>query len=201
MSHSLSMSPKAGVAVAHLMRGVIYSDRKEDTWNDVVTHQGAIRDYLRLIGLELYLDESEGFAFLRQESRTEEEPDETDSRPPRLVARRQLNFSLSVLCVVLRKKLLEADAAGGATKVVVDFEELVETGRVYLPTAKNEAKVVEQIRANINKLCEYGFLRPLSGSEHSYEIRRVLKAMFDAQWLSELDAKLEEYALHGSNSD
>ena len=44
---------------------------------------------------------------------------------------------------------------------------------------------------------ELGFLQALKpttpSSLPSYEVRRIIKAFIDAQWLSELDAKLEIY--------
>ena len=44
---------------------------------------------------------------------------------------------------------------------------------------------------------ELGFLQALKPTTHSsqpsYEVRRIIKAFIDAQWLSELDAKLEIY--------
>ena len=75
-----------------------------DIWNDLVT---AVRDYVAVLGLELAVDEAEGYAFLR--SRVPE--DEDDAAPmPRLVARRPLSFPVSLLLALLRKKLAESDA-------------------------------------------------------------------------------------------
>jgi hypothetical protein len=63
-----------------------------------------------VLGLELVLDEAEGYAFLR--ARPEEEDSDTSaSKLPRLVARRPLSFPVSLLLALLRKKLAEFDAA------------------------------------------------------------------------------------------
>ena len=126
------LPPQAGQAAAHLLRGVVYSDRQEKVWQDILSFQPALREYLRVIGLELHLNEPEGFAFLRQCAAPEEDGggedggDEAGSGMPRLIPRRQLSYALSVLCVLLRKKLLEADCTGGSTRVVVDLPQLVE---------------------------------------------------------------------------
>ncbi len=58
-----------------------------------------------VLGLELHIDEAEGYAFLRSVAEFEESP----SPLPRLVARRPLTFQMSLLLVLLRKKLLELD--------------------------------------------------------------------------------------------
>ena len=68
-----------------------------------------------MLGLELVLDEAEGYAFLR--SRPESE-DDGNSKLPRLVARRPLSFPVSLLLALLRKKLAEFDAGGGETRLV-----------------------------------------------------------------------------------
>jgi hypothetical protein len=39
-----------------------------------------------------------------------------------------------------------------------------------------------------------GFLRPVKNAEQTYEVRRVLKAYVDGQWLADFDARLAEYA-------
>ena len=45
----------------------------------------------------------------------------------------------------------------------------------------------------------------MRGQEQSYEVRRVLKAFVDAQWLAEFDARLEAYrgeaVARGSEAD
>ena len=68
--------------------------------------------------------------------------------------------------------------------------------RSFLPQRSNEARLIDQIETHINKVVELGFLRKLktgSNQAASYEVRRILKAFVDAQWLSEFDARLAEY--------
>ena len=52
--------------LVHLFRGVIYRDQDAARWRDLVGLQAAARDYVRVLGLELVIDEAEGYAFLRQ---------------------------------------------------------------------------------------------------------------------------------------
>jgi hypothetical protein len=67
--------------------------------------------------------------------------------------------------------------------------------RVFLPDSSNEARLIDQIEAHINKVVELGFLRRLkaAGGPAGYEVRRILKAFVDAQWLAEFDARLAAY--------
>jgi hypothetical protein len=71
--------------------------------------------------------------------------------------------------------------------------------RVFLPDGTNEARLVDQVDATISKIVDLGFLRrlkPAAGSEQDrghYEVRRILRAFVDAQWLAEFDERLEVY--------
>ena len=84
-------------------------------------------------------------------------------------------------------------------KALNDFyDEIVDLVRVFLPDGPNEARLIDQMETTINKAIELGFLHKLktAGSATgpaSYEVRRILKAFVDAQWLAEFDARLATY--------
>jgi hypothetical protein len=150
-----------------------------------------------VLGLELVLDEAEGYAFLRSRQVSE---DDDASKLPRLVARRPLSFPVSLLLALLRKKLAEFDASGGDTRLVLTRDEVVELIRVFLPESSNEARLIDQIETHLNKIVELGFLRRLKASAANqggqaavFEVRRILKAFVDAQWLADFDARLAAY--------
>lgn len=193
MTGSLNVPPQVAPVLINLLRGVLYADQQPLLWQDLLTFQGAVRDYLAVIGLQVHLDETEGYAFLRHRP---EEDGEDASALPRLVQRRPLGYPVSLLCVLLRKKLIEQDAAGGETRVVLTRRQIVDMMRVFLPETSNEARTVEQIDRHINRVVEYGFLRPMKGEEQAYEVRRIIKALVDAEWLGRIDEKLAEYQLH-----
>ena len=102
---------------------------------------------------------------------------------------------MSLLLALLRKKLAEFDAQGGDTKLMLTREQIAEMVRVFLPATSNEARLTDQIDAHINKAVDLGFLRPAKNSEQVYEVRRILKAFVDGQWLADFDTRLAvEYA-------
>ena len=176
-----------------LLKGVIYQEADAGLWNALLNLQARVRDYVAVLGLELALDEAEGYAFLR--SRPESE-DDAAPKLPRLVARRPLSFTVSLLLALLRKKLAEFDASGGDTRLVLSRDEVVELVRVFLPESSNEARLIDQIETHLNKIVELGFLRrlkPGTGQAAVFEVRRILKAFVDAQWLADFDARLAAY--------
>jgi hypothetical protein len=187
--------PQLGPVVVKLMQGVVYRDQHETVWRDLMTLRVQVIDYLRVIGLALEVDEAEGFAYLCQENLDESE----GSVLPKLVQRRPLSYPVSLLCVLLRKKLIEADAGGSDIRVVLSKDQITEMMRVFLPDQANEAKLIDKIGTHINKVVELGFLRKHQKETNVYEVRRIIKALVDADWLSEVDEKLRAYHEYALN--
>lgn len=181
-----------------LLRGVIYHEGDAALWNVLLNLQARVRDYVAVLGLELVLDEAEGYAYLRARSSNE---DEGAIKLPRLVVRRPLSFSVSLLLALLRKKLAEFDAGGADTRLVLSRDDMVELIRVFLPDSSNEAKLIDQVDAHLNKIADLGFVRRLKspsptqrgGQAEMFEVRRILKAFVDAQWLADFDERLASY--------
>lgn len=176
--------------VVPLLKGVLSLEESQPLWSALLGLQARVRDFVAVLGLELVLDEAEGYAFLR--SRPDNEGEEM-ARLPRLVARRQLSFPVSLLLALLRKKLAEFDAGGGETRLILSRDAMVELIRVFLPAGSNETRLIDQVDTNLNKIAELGFVRRLRGQEQMFEVRRILKAFVDAQWLAEFDQRLAAY--------
>jgi hypothetical protein len=177
------------VALITLMKGVAYAENDPALWQILLSLQSRIRDHVGVLGLELVIDEAEQYAYLRQRAGEDDGP----GALPRLVPRRQLSFPVSLLLALLRKKLAEFDAVGGDTRLMLSREDILESIRLFLPVTGNEARLAEKVSAHINKVVELGFLRPLKGREDHFEIKRILKAFVDAQWLQTFDEKLLAY--------
>ncbi len=182
-----------------LLKGVVYRDSDAALWARLVGLQTRARDYLVVLGLDLLIDEAEGYAFVKSRSDDTDDASADDGDPavPRLVARRQLTFAVSLLLALLRRKLAEFDARGGDSRLVLSRDEIVDLVRVFLPERADEAKLFAQIDVHIGKVVDLGFLKRLGAGNSvgppSYEVRRIIKAFVDAQWLSDFDARLAQY--------
>lgn len=193
------------ILVISLLKGVLYQENDASLWQALIQLQARVRDHIAVLGLELVFDEAEGYAFLRARPVAEED----SGKLPRLVARRPLSFPVSLLLALLRKKLAEFDASGDATRLILSRDEIVELVRVFLPESSNEAKLIDQIDTQLNKIVELGFLRRLKSNATvngtngaNFEVRRILKAFVDAQWLADLDGRLADYRMQlEDNSD
>jgi uncharacterized protein DUF4194 len=182
--------PDLSTAVVQLMKGAVYRDTHDKAWQHLLQLQPQVRDYVEVLGLQVIIDEAEGYAFLRQRPIGEDD----DQQIPRLIPRRSLSFPVSLLLALLRKKLAEFDAQGGDSRLMLTRAQITEMLRVFMPASSNEARLIDQIDAHIAKAVDLGFLRAAKSAEPVYEVRRILKAFVDGQWLADFDAKLAGYA-------
>lgn len=189
-------APERAVAVSaiRLMQGVVYQET--DAWDDLVRHQGAVRDHFAVVGLEVVIDDDEGYAYLR----TADTPEGEDALP-RVIRRRSLTYADSLLLVLLRKRLAEFESAGDPGQLVLTHDEIVEMIQLFLARSTDEAREAHQVDASVNRLVGMGFLRQLKDRKGTWEVRRILKAYVDAETLSDFSAKLAEYAEAGAQND
>ena len=176
------------LVLVHLMRGPLYRDTHDKLWRLLLGVRHQVSDYVTVLGLSVVIDEAEGYAYLRSRPIDDDVPEF-----PRLVARRALSFNVSVLLSLLRKRLAEFDASSAEIRLILSRDQIIEMLRLFMPDSTNDARLVDTIDAHINKAVELGFLRRLRDEQDLFEVRRILKAYIDGQWLSQFDARLDEY--------
>ncbi|MCP3137096.1 DUF4194 domain-containing protein [Pyxidicoccus xibeiensis] len=174
-----------------LMKGVVYQEGDAALWQGLLNVHERVREHVAVLGLRLVLDEAEGYAYLRQQPSAE-----GGAELPHLVPRRQLGYGVSLLLALLRKKLAESEATAGGGRLVLRREEIIDLVRLFLPDGTNEARMMDRVDADLAKVMELGFLRKLRGGDDAFEVRRILKAFVDAQWLDTFQQRLADYRAH-----
>jgi len=183
-------------AVIELMNGVVYRETREDTWVAIDRHGSAVRDHFATIGVEVIRDDAEGYAYLRTRE------DDPDAEPlPRLVKRRSLTYNVSLLLVLLRKRLVEFETTAAEGKLVLSRDQIVDMLRVFLADSTDDARVVDRVDTTLKQAADLGFVRQLRGQPDQWEVRRILKAYVDAQTLADFAGKLREYAASRGRGD
>ncbi|OQK15376.1 hypothetical protein AU255_18065 [Methyloprofundus sedimenti] len=191
--HQPSISP----IIIHLLKGILFRNQQPMLWHDLLSLQSQVLDYVKVMGLDLAIDDTEGYAWLTQSI-----PDEDEKDPlPRLIARRPLSYPISLLCVLLRKKMAEADSSGADIRVIVSRQELSNAMLVFMPEKSNEAQISASINATINKVIELGFLRKLTNDNENLEIQRIISALVDADWTADFNQKLATYQAYAESTD
>jgi hypothetical protein len=188
-------------SVVALMKAQVTKDRDPETWDAILEQRFRIYDYVEKIGLELVVDETDGYAYLKQR-----DYQAGDDEIPRLIPRHQLSYPVSLLLVLLRKRLLEFDSDVDGGRLILTKEQIIELMKVYSKDSVNEAKVAGDIGRYIDRLREMGFLRRLpvkDNTEERYEVQRIIRGIVNGEWLNDFDEKLDRYvkAGEGAGSD
>jgi hypothetical protein len=184
--------PERNFVLARLLLQPIY---REDgsLWEVLRAERDVVTHYFRQIGQELVIDESEGYAFLRQ---IEPEGGEV---VPRVGRRQSLGYTATLLLVCLREELARFDAApGDSTRLVRTRQELREMVSQFLRETNNQIRDVRTIDGAIRRLEELTFLRVFGPQDaDTFEVMRILRARFGPSDLEQVKDRLARHAERG----
>ena len=178
--------PYSNILVA-LLKGVVY--RNDKHWDELLPNETDIRKYFADINLDVIIDKSEGYAYLKQKVSEEEEEE-----IPKLIEKRPLSFPVSLLCLLLRRHLIENDSEGESTKAFLTRDEILNMVKPFYKETTNEANQIKLIDSAIKRVEEEGFLRKMKTEEELYEINRIIKAFVNADVVKDSLEKLKLYA-------
>ncbi|MBS0026295.1 DUF4194 domain-containing protein [Chitinophaga sp. 22321] len=185
-----NISPFAHVFLK-LMQGPVYEEDKS-YWKDLLGWQTELSKYLHQVGLQLIINESDGFARILQP-----EADETGDKPlPRLMRKTRLTYEATLLCIVLREALDEFDIKGNGTRLFMTQKEIKERLTLFFKERNNKSKLLKDLNKPINSLLNIGILKTTredaaNKEMHQYEVKRVIKALVNNEKLEEIKSKLK----------
>ncbi len=176
-----------GSVIIKLLKGPLFHDRDKELWNTLHIHKSTIEEYMEKIGVRLFLEEGDGYAFLKQIESQEEE-----SGIPRLTRAMPLSYDVSLLCVLLRERLYQIEMTESeSSRIVITRDEIHELLSPYFKESLNEERHKKKLDQIVNSVKELGFLRELKSQEkESYKIERILKARVPADKLAEFKDRL-----------
>ena len=176
-------------AVIKLLKGVV--ENNDVVWNDLLTYQADIQNYISTMGVELIVKKDEGFAFIKQTILD-------DDKTINLVSRRQYGFEVSVMLVVLRHMLEDFDSnptLSQETDKYVTAEDIKEETEMFLPASYNKVKFEKELYNNIDKIVDFGFLVAPKNKEGEkrYRIHRIIKEKVTLDDLLDFKKQLNDY--------
>ena len=186
---------KKSAVIIHLLKGPLYKEMNDQLWENLKHKKSAIIDYTSQIGLNLHINEEDGYAFLKQQEEEEaSESEELNQEPlPRLVSRRSFSFLTSVLFLLLRKKLIEHESQDGNPKLIIKREEIHIMLQIYMKNEKNEKQARDTMDRAIEKAKAAGILRSLRIEGDLLEVKKIIKSLISPEGLKELDDTLTSY--------
>ncbi|MEM9885234.1 MAG: DUF4194 domain-containing protein [Bacteroidota bacterium] len=170
--------------IVKLLQGIIYEDDRK-AWQELLSYQSQVRDYFGVIGVELHLNEQDGFAYISQPEEYEGE------KVPRLMRRIPLSYEVTLLLVILREAIEEFDVQNTDNrKLFLTNHDLKERIEVFFEDRADRVKLLEKFDTYINSVENLGFLKEVQvrasdDDTKTYEVMRIIKAKIN-------NAKLEE---------
>ncbi len=190
---NISKSPVWATVCIKLLQSPIYRmDSNDAIWSLLQTWQSDIDRYFYTIGLHVFVDFADGYAFLEQRDMGEEE----DSLP-KLIIERPLTIQDSLLCVLFREALDQFDTSQNqSVNLVMTRSEIKDRLDTFFAEKKDQTKVFKRLDESLNRLKELTFIKEIETSSSSqidrtFEIRRILKAKVNAEFISEFREKLK----------
>ncbi|MEQ9410886.1 MAG: DUF4194 domain-containing protein [Fuerstiella sp.] len=177
----------SSVAV-RLFQGVVYLEDGR-SWDILLRNVTPLQEYMGRVGLQLVVDEAEGFAFLRQLS-AEELPEGYDDLP-RMFRRSRLSYDATLLTILLREELRRFEEEEvHDQRCVISGDALFEQWKLFFPRDRDEVKLRKALNVAIRTLEGLKFVRRFGKDTDDWEIRRILKARVIAE---DLEAVREQF--------
>ena len=171
-----------------LFQGVVYLEDGR-SWDVLLRNVTPLEDYFGRVGLQLVIDEAEGFAFLRQQQ-TEDLPEGCDSLP-KLFRRTRLSYDATLLTILLREELRRFEEEEvHDQRSVVSGDQLFEQWKAFFPCGQDEVKQRKALNTAIRTLEGLKFVRRFGKDTDDWEIRRILKARLIA---ADLESVRDQY--------
>lgn len=180
--------PYAPVIVKLLQGAVYYEDK---LWDELILHQIPINRFFRQIGVELIVEEKDGYAFLRQK-------EDEEGKTLGLIRRIPLTYEQTLLCVLLREWLDEFEITDTETRnLYITHKQFRERIEMFFKEKSNQAKLLRNLDALIKDMLNLDFLKKIEDTpypdERKYEVRRIIKSKITADKLLEFKQKLTTY--------
>ena len=172
-----------------LLKGPLFRHQHRDLWQLLERDEVSVRAYFQSIGLTVFIDDAEGYAFLKQEDVEDNDP----LALPRLMTRRQLSFSQSLLLVLIRKRLAEHDSEESAPRLIITRDEMHQALMPFFPDVSNELKQRDSFDSLIKKTQELGFISPLKNHKDDFEVQRIIKAFITPDQITDFLRQLAQH--------
>ena len=196
-------------AAIKLLRGPVYkSKEKSDLWTSLTSYKKQLDDYFAIIGLRVFLDEEDGYAFLEQlgdnlargmEEEDEEESENSTTQLPKLIKKTPLSYDVSMLCVLLRYELEKFENSQTESQaLVLRKSEIYSLYKSFTKEKADELKQIKDLDRVLRTLCNLTFLFTKDkldqgdiSDDTEFEISPIIKAKIDIDFMKELLSKMK----------
>ncbi len=196
-----------------LLKGPLYRrQEKKETWDSLLTYKASLDEYFGVLGLRVFLENIDGYAFLeeigeRLDEGMEDEEAEAEapekSSLPRLVRKTALSYQASMLSVLLRYEIEKFETSQSeADSAIMRKSEIAALYRSFSKDRADEIRQMKSLDKTLKTLCSltYLFTSPETFSDGEvsddaeFELSPILKARIDTAFMKELLGKMKRYS-------
>jgi len=176
--------------IVKLLQGAIYQENQK-LWNDLLAYQTPVNKYFARIAIEVIIDRTDGYAFIKQM------PLDDEDTTIGLVRRGSFSYELSLLCVLLRQLLDEFEVSTTEQrKLYITHKRLKEELEMFFKEKANKVKLIKELDNQIKEVEKLDFLKKISKDDIQkddiqYEVRSIIKAKITNDILEEFKRKLQ----------
>ncbi|PZF72112.1 DUF4194 domain-containing protein [Taibaiella soli] len=191
MSQPTKILPYTSVFIKLLKGPVEYLERA--AWEKLLLYKKELILFLQQLGLQLIIDEEDGYAYLRHIV------DEEDEAGVTWMQRRAFSYDESVLLILLREMMAEFEIGEVTSRELVKKRrEIREYAELFFKENMSRVKFMKELDRLIDKAEENGFLDKIEDhemmDEQKYRIKKLIKAKIDSEVLEQFKDKLTEHA-------
>lgn len=186
--------------VINLYKGIV-SINDGKIWRSLIENEQGIQHYLERVGLHLHVNYDDGYAYLEQ---PEKDDDDFETKVARLTRRVSLSPMQTIVLIVLRQKLLDFESTVHEQDIcIITRDEIIEECIPFFQDTVDEKRVYRSLDKAINKIRDYGFLKRLQArNNNDFIVQKVLKSKLNSQMLGDLKTKLQaRYTEMNANND
>lgn len=150
-----------------------------------------VKSYLRNLNLEVVFNSENGFVYIRNLEREDEDDESENSvEDSSLISRAYLTPFKSVLILILRKYYHER-FANGETEIVVDIDYVKNALTPYLELSVSESRDSKKLNGALKDLAEYKLIKKLNSEDGDrYLITPLIRYVIDVE---KMEKMLDEF--------
>lgn len=193
-------APDWAAVCIKLLQGPLYRINANDKyWNLLIAYESNIQSYFSIMNVFVLIDKSDGYAYLSQKEESENEDQSSDL--PKLIKRIPLTPEVSFICVLLREALDSFDSSQSDSSILVmSANEIKDLLSVYIKEQSDQTKFIAKLDSYLSQLVSLSFLKelipdngaPVSSLDRTFEVRRIIRAKINAEFLELYKKKLVE---------
>lgn len=188
-------TPEWGNTCVKLLQGPLFKTEDEKAFESLTIWRKEINAYFNIIGLKLFFNEENDYAFLLQ---NEDEEGDVINELPRLLIKRPLTYETSLVLVLLREELdkFEIDE-NSSDQFILKESEIAQLVEPYYPDTTDKVKFNGLIATQLNILVQMNLIKLLKqnnsfSNDRVFLIRNIIRAKVDAQFLKEFKTRLDK---------